>query len=132
MNQTSHKVSCEVLADVNFGLPCFNIEHYQMKPYAYAYGTSIRNANTSDFIDKLIKIDIPARKVSAEWYQEGTYVTEPVFIASPNSTAEDDGLLISTVFDTSVDKSFIVVLDARDLKEVSRVNLDYKVLVFHS
>jgi len=124
---SNSSVECEVLVDVNFGLPCFNVEKYQMKDYRYAYGTSIRDKSTTDFVDRLIKVDITERRVVAEWYANGTFVTEPVFVAEPDGTAEDDGVLISTIFDSAVQTSFLVVLDAHDMKEIARVNLNYKV-----
>ena len=48
-------------------------------------------------------------------------------MAEPDGTAEDDGVLISTIFDSAVQTSFLVVLDAHDMKEIARVNLNYKV-----
>jgi hypothetical protein len=36
ITKATEAVTCEILADENFGLPAFNIEHYQKKPYNYA------------------------------------------------------------------------------------------------
>jgi all-trans-8'-apo-beta-carotenal 15,15'-oxygenase len=43
------------------------------------------------------------------------YVNEPVFVTRPGSTQEDDGWLITMIYDGVKDRSAIVILDATDL-----------------
>ena len=43
-----------------------------------------------------------------------------MFVARPEADAEDDGVLLSVVFDSSSGRSFLVVLDAADLSELAR------------
>jgi carotenoid cleavage dioxygenase-like enzyme len=129
INKSNEEVQCEIIVAENFGLPAFNIERYQTKPYRFAYACSVRNASTSDFIDQIIKVDIDARAVTHRWYEEGTFVTEPVFVAKPDGKLEDDGILISVVFDANQGESglsFVVILDAHDLSELARLDLGYK------
>ena len=54
---------------------------------------------------------------------------EAVFVPEPEGTAEDDGWLISFVYDENVDGSELVILDARDLDRapVARVPLPQRV-----
>ena len=129
VEKKTEDVQCEIIVDQNFGLPAFNIERFQSKPYNFVYGCSVRNANTSDFIDEIIKVDISQRTVSHRWHEDGTFVTEPVFVANPPGTAEDDGVLISVVFDANKGESglsFVLILNAQDLSELARVQLGYK------
>ncbi|EKQ68099.1 lignostilbene-alpha,beta-dioxygenase-like enzyme [Leptolyngbyaceae cyanobacterium JSC-12] len=60
------------------------------------------------------------------------YVGEPVFVPRhPNpyqlAGAEDDGWILTLVFDARSDRSAIVILDARDLRQIARLNLTHHV-----
>lgn len=130
VTKSTEAVECEILVDVNFGLPAFNIERFQTKPYNFVYATSVYDTSTSDFVDQLIKVDIDKRAVTATWREEGTFVTEPVFVARPDGTDEDDGVLLSVVFDPAQGKdglSFVIILDAKDFKEIARLQLGCKI-----
>jgi torulene dioxygenase len=48
---------------------------------------------------------------------------EPVFVARPGSTEEDDGLVLTIVIDRKGTKSILVALDGRDLREVARAEM---------
>lgn len=68
------------------------------------------------------------------WSEQGHTPGETIFVANPNSTkgAEDDGVLLSVVLDGHNAKSYLLCLDARDLKEVARAEMDSVVpLGFH-
>ncbi|GFO46018.1 beta-carotene oxygenase 2a, partial [Plakobranchus ocellatus] len=60
---------------------------------------------------------------------------EPVFLARPGATKEDDGVVVSTLVADSPDaQSFLVVLDAETFQEVGRASLPHEVkmsLTFH-
>jgi carotenoid cleavage dioxygenase len=40
--------------------------------------------------------------------------TEPVFVRKPDGSAEDDGWIISSVYDPETRRSDIIILDAQD------------------
>jgi carotenoid cleavage dioxygenase-like enzyme len=54
------------------------------------------------------------------WVEPNCYPGEPVFVADPTGTAEDDGVLLVQVFDGVKKETFLLVLDARDMSELSR------------
>lgn len=54
------------------------------------------------------------------WEQHGHNPGEAIFIADPNRTVEDDGVLLSVVLDGLEGKSDLLVLDAKTVKEVYR------------
>ncbi|WP_199336987.1 carotenoid oxygenase family protein [Oscillatoria sp. FACHB-1407] len=51
------------------------------------------------------------------------YPGEPVFVAAPNATSEDEGVVLSVVLDTQTENSFLLVLDAQSWNELARVQL---------
>jgi torulene dioxygenase len=45
-------------------------------------------------------------------------------IPNPEGTSEDDGVLLSVVLDGMRGKSYLLCLDARNLSELGRANVD--------
>jgi len=123
---TDKSVGCEILVDTNFGLPNINVEHYQSKPYNFVYGTSI-SSKDADFIDVLSKVDIAKRRITHTWSEEGCFVTEPVFVARPGGATEDDGVLLSVIYNSKREMSFMIVLDASNMQELARFDVGFKI-----
>ncbi|MBD1909537.1 MULTISPECIES: carotenoid oxygenase family protein [unclassified Leptolyngbya] len=56
------------------------------------------------------------------------YVSEPVFVPFPDSKAEDEGWLLTLVYNGHSERSELVILDARDLSEpVAKLKLKHHV-----
>uniref|UniRef100_A0A8C6SR92 Carotenoid-cleaving dioxygenase, mitochondrial n=1 Tax=Neogobius melanostomus TaxID=47308 RepID=A0A8C6SR92_9GOBI len=107
---------------VNYGgleFPQINYRRYNTKPYRYYYGCGFRHLVG----DSLIKMDL-SNKTFKVWYQQGFYPSEPVFVAAPEATEEDDGVILSVVLCPTQDKgTFLLVLDAKTFKELGRANV---------
>lgn len=112
-------VEPEVLSDEPFELPRINYAAYNERPYRYVYGAGLHATN---FMDRLVKVDATTGVVKT-WEQNACYPGEPVFVAAPDATEEDDGLILSVVLDSAVASSFLLVLDAGSFKEVARVQV---------
>jgi carotenoid cleavage dioxygenase-like enzyme len=74
-----------------------------------------------------VKIDI-ANGSSTNWYKEGHFPGEPVFVPSPDPKAEDDGLLLSVVLDTYSNTSYLIILNASNLGQVAKAALPHSIL----
>lgn len=46
-----------------------------------------------------------------------------MFVASPDCVAEDEGVLMSLVLDERSQRSFLLLLEAKSMKEMGRVHL---------
>jgi carotenoid cleavage dioxygenase-like enzyme len=88
------------------------------KPYRYAYGIDADEANGWGF-DALVKVDVRECSV-ARWSARGAYPGEPLFVARPGASDEDDGVVLSVVLDAQAGTSYLLVLDARTFAEVAR------------
>lgn len=67
---------------------------YLGKEYRYAYGCSARRP--CNYLNALAKIDL-VKKTVKNWHEEdGTAPSEPLFVARPGATSEDDGQFIWT------------------------------------
>ena len=64
----------------------------------YANGMSSLSA---EFVDTLVKVDVTGATPTLTWHRDGCYCGEPIFVASPGATAEDDGVVLSLVLDTT-------------------------------
>ncbi|MBV8559054.1 MAG: carotenoid oxygenase family protein [Planctomycetaceae bacterium] len=61
-----------------------------------------------------IKHDLERHSSEVHDYGPGRVTLEPVFVPRPDARAEDDGWILSYVYDAGRDQSDVVILDARD------------------
>jgi carotenoid cleavage dioxygenase-like enzyme len=115
----SEKVTHEQLAE-GLELPRINYGRNSERPYRYVWGVDAK----SGWLDRIVKTDVESGATS-EWAEDGCSPGEPVFVAGPEADTEDDGVLLSVVFDSSSGRSFLVVLDAADLSELARAEVPH-------
>lgn len=94
------------------------------RPYRYVYGCAYSEP-ASDWFDAVVKVDVAERETTT-WSEPGGYPGEPVFVATPDATAEDDGILLIVVYDADTDTSSLVVLDAASLTELGRARAPHR------
>jgi len=70
-------------------------------------------------MDGILKYDT-ATNSATHWQVHAHTPGEAVFVPDPSGTAEDDGVLLSVVLDGVSGRSYLLVLDARDMTEVAR------------
>jgi torulene dioxygenase len=100
-------------------LPTIN-PAYHTKAHRYIYGVGDRRQ--SSFFDTLLKMDTATQTCMA-WSMPGHTPGEPIFIADPAKTEEDDGVVISVVLDGASGRSYLLVLDAKSWVEVGRAEV---------
>jgi torulene dioxygenase len=83
----------------------------------------ITDIGLSTFADGLVKYDAETH-TTLRWSQQGQTPGEPIFVADPSSTEEDGGALLSVVLDGPNGKSYLLVLDAKTMKEIGRAHVD--------
>ena len=84
-------------------------------PYRFAWlaGFTSDEASRRGLFDAVLGLDVE-RGVAARFPMErGCSCGEPVFVPRKGGTAEDDGYLLTMVYDARVDQSHLAVLDAR-------------------
>jgi torulene dioxygenase len=113
---------------ISMELPTINSAYFTSQ-HRFTYGNSDRLK--SSFIDGIIKFDNITQTANI-WETEGHTPSEPIFVADPEGKKEDDGVLLSVVLDGFAGKSYLLCLDARDLSEKGRAELDNPVsFTFH-
>lgn len=98
------------------------------RPYCYYYSFGIRHESHDWFITKTNLclgqvVDEQSGYTVVEskhWSRRNHVPTEPIFVARPGATDEDDGVLLSSVHDTENQKTYLAVYDARNLTLLSK------------
>jgi len=106
-------------ADHSCELPVIN-PRFLTKPSRYIYGVCDRGLST--LFDGIAKYDTETY-TPTYWSIKGHSPGEPVFVPNPKGTAEDDGVLLSVVLDGFTERSYLLVLDAKSMKEVGRASM---------
>jgi carotenoid cleavage dioxygenase-like enzyme len=115
-------VSSERLIDEPVELPRINYARCNEHPYRYAWWVG----TAGGWIDRIVKSDVVKRS-SSTWSEVGVFPGEPVFVAAPNATEEDEGVLLSIILDSSKGNSSLLVLDAHNLNELARAQVPHHI-----
>ncbi|KAG0314814.1 hypothetical protein BGZ97_008915 [Linnemannia gamsii] len=97
---------------------------YHGLDYKYTWGVGISEQGDGDMYDCIMKLHVKGDAEPIIWSQKNCFPSEAVFIPPPVfDQNEDAGVLVSVVYDAEAHRSFILVLDAADLKEKARAML---------
>ena len=118
------RARAELLSDARIELPRINYAGYAGQPYRAVWGTG--NRQPGNFLDSIVRVDTGSGGTQV-WWEDGTYPGEPVFVPSPGSRGEDDGVLLSVVLDAYRNNSFLLVLDAATLVEIGRAECPHPI-----
>ncbi|MBW4479736.1 MAG: carotenoid oxygenase family protein [Tolypothrix brevis GSE-NOS-MK-07-07A] len=126
-NLTTGTVREEMLDDVPGEFPRVN-EQLLGRKMRYGYTAKI-TPSTVLLFDGLIKYDFSSGKSETHEFGQGRYGGEAIFVPFPNATSEDEGWLITFVYDTTEDTSELVVVNAQDVnaEPVARVLIPQRV-----
>ena len=75
------------------------------------------------------KHDLTAGTTTVHYYGPGRVTLEPLFVPRSDTAGEDDGWVMSYVYDAATDRSDVVILDAQDFAAdpVATVHLPVRV-----
>jgi torulene dioxygenase len=123
------------LLDSCLELPCVN-PRYIGAPYRYVYGVSMSLATAGKsgaLWDTIIKADLDTCLASAYWHRPNCYPSEPIFVPNRHvdvdrtevfiAEKEDDGVLLTIVYDAKRHASSLVVIDALHMTELASIDL---------
>lgn len=111
--------------DLNTEFPVVNTAYLGRKS-RYAYNVAIDNGYTLLF-QGLVKYDNETGSSTRFDFGAGRWGSEAPFAPRPGATAEDDGYLVSFVYDANRDRSEAVILDAASMEEACRVLIPQRV-----
>lgn len=126
-NLKTGKVHEEMIDDVPAEFPRVN-EQLLGRQTQYGYIAKMAKSSMPLF-DGLIKCDLNTGNSQTHEFGQGRYGGEAVFVPRPAATDEDDGWLITFVYDTAEETSELVVVNAQDvtIEPVARVLIPQRV-----
>jgi all-trans-8'-apo-beta-carotenal 15,15'-oxygenase len=83
------------------------------KPYRYAYIACNPPDRATGLQQQVARVDLESGAVACHDFGPHGYVGEPYYI--PTGAGEDDGVVVTQVFDSASARTAIVVLDGRDV-----------------
>lgn len=117
-------VVSEALSETLLDFPRIDYRNRAGHPYRYVHG--VGTEIPGNFNDKLVKLDLEGRQ-AASWHRNGCYPGEPVFVASPDASREDDGVILSVVLDAERRASFLLILAASSYEELARAEVPHPI-----
>ena len=101
-----------------FDYPTFN-PYFKMRPeYQFFYAIAPLSTNTSRWFDSIVKVNAKEGRVVAQWSSPGIFMTEADFVPRSSSTAakdEDDGVLLTVLYNSTSDTSSVAVFEASSI-----------------
>ncbi len=85
------------------------------KSNQYAYALASSNPKEPDF-NEVVKYDFKNDTSEVYEYGPGKFGAEPVFVAAEGTKSEDEGYLLSLVYNQETDKSDLIILNAKEPK----------------
>ncbi len=119
--QTGDLVS-ETIFKQSIEFPRIN-ERFDGCPYRYVYLADPRESRIENEPSRcLYKVNMETRETH-RWQEAGCCPGEPVFIAAPHATDEDEGVVLAVVLNLRRHTSFLLVLDGKSFKEIGRAQV---------
>lgn len=88
--------------------------------YVYSFGAYA--LGSPDYDDwGLFKFDMEESKIAAHYHRDSVYVSEPAFVADPEGTAEDDGVLLTHAYFGEDQETKFLVFDAKTMEIIAAV-----------
>ena len=96
------------------------------RPYRYLYIGAGHAPQGNAPLQAILKLDLTTNERQLWSAAPKGYVSEPVFVPRPQATREDDGWLLTVVYNSRTHCSDIVILDSRDLNKGAIAQLHLK------
>jgi len=100
-----------------------NMEHVSKAHprYVYAFGSyALGSPDHDDWA--LLKLEPESENVIAAYYQgDSRFFSEPIFVADPNGKDEDDGVILSQMYDGEEGETILAVLNAKNMEILAEI-----------
>ncbi len=98
------------------------------RPYRYVYMGAADAATGNAPLQAVLKIDVSTGDRQIWSAAPHGFAGEPIFVPRPNGQAEDDGWLLTLIFNGELERSQLIIHDARDIREpLAKLSLKHHV-----
>ena len=128
LNLQDKTVSREVIEEQCCEFPSIHKERMG-RPYRYLYMGAAHARTGNAPLQAILKIDLESEERQFWSAAPRGFVSEPIFVERPNSTIEDDGWILTLVYDAAHHRSDVVILDAQNLNQgpVAKLHLKHHI-----
>jgi len=131
MRPGKRRAELETLSKSGFEFPSTNYRRVNGKGYRFAWGAADGHRADGRYTSSIVKFDLRTGK-SQELSDGLRIYGEPVFVARPGGTDEDDGVLLSVGGPQRTDTSALAIIDARTMELVASAEVPSAIpLGFH-
>ncbi|MEQ9486396.1 carotenoid oxygenase family protein [Coleofasciculus sp. F4-SAH-05] len=108
--------------------PCVHPNHVG-RPYRYVYMGVAHNPTGNAPLQAIAKFDVTTGEEQVWSAAPQGFVSEPIFVPHPDAKREDEGWVLTLVYDSSHHRSDVVILDGRDLSHgaIARLHLKHHI-----
>ncbi|MEM1254737.1 MAG: carotenoid oxygenase family protein [Cyanobacteria bacterium P01_H01_bin.21] len=98
------------------------------KEHRYLYMNACGSPTGSGPLQVILKLDKDTGENQVWSPGARGFAGEPIFVSRPNTIKEEDGWLISLVYDAAIHRSYVIILDAQNLdKVVAKLHLKHHI-----
>lgn len=110
------------LSDTGFEFPSTHYRRVSGSDYQYAWGAADGPQASGMYASSIVKVDIHTGRSKA--FTDGDRIYgEPVFVARPGGSDEDDGVLLSVGSSQRTETSALTVIDARTMERLANAEV---------
>jgi len=122
------------LSQCRIEVPRINDAFFWKSGYKYVYGWhATREANMPNAIAKVNVVDGSSVLWTEPNNRYGVFVGEAIFVPSPDSKEEDDGVIVASGLHIQSQRAFFIVLNATTMTEIARAyDSQHLTFGFHS
>jgi carotenoid cleavage dioxygenase-like enzyme len=114
MHPGRQRASVETLSDAGFEFPSTNYRQANGSDYCFAWGAADGPQAAGGYASAIVKVDVRTR--DANTFSDGERIYgEPVFVARPGASDEDDGVLLSVGTCQRSESSALAIIDAKTM-----------------
>ncbi|NEP03135.1 MAG: carotenoid oxygenase family protein [Symploca sp. SIO2E9] len=127
-NSGISQVQSQLLSEQCCEFPHIHPE-YVGRPYRYLFIGAAHNRTGNAPLQAILKRDMVTSESQLWSAAPKGYVSEPVFVPQPGGLQEDDGWVLTMVYDAQHHRSELVILDAGDLSRgpIARLHLKHHI-----
>ncbi len=124
----SKAVHREVITDRCCEFPALNPQ-YAGRPYGFTVLGAAHNTSGNGPLQALIKLDLNSGAQTTWSAAPRGFLGEPIFVAKPGATAEDEGWILTPIYDAEHHRTDIAILDAQTLEQgpIARLHLRHHI-----
>ena len=99
------------------------------RPYRYLFIGAAHDATGNAPLQGILKLDLKTQERQLWSFAPKGYISEPIFVPQSDAISEDQGWVLTVVYDASRHRSDVVILDGQDLNRgpIARVHLKHHI-----